>query len=795
MRQTIPFTSWGKGELSPYVRGRVDTLHYYSSAKSLQNMIVRPYGNPVRRPGTKYVGAVKDSTEDVRLIEFVFNTATSYIIEMGNLYLRFYKDNELVTLDLDAIAAWQTATAYSMHDLVKIVDGASVKYYLCTVEHTSAATISGGTYDAWETDTDYTNTGSWWQVETADQVSHNGKNYTCKDTHTSEAKYEPGVGSRWTQAWRVLGSYEENDNWQEFISAEDQTGLWTVEIPTSYTEAQIWDVDYAQKNDVIKFTHQAHDITELRRYSDTIWTFIPAGIIDGPPWGAKNSSWKKRVAPSVSVVSTTGNLVANHDCFTADSAGRFMSVGGFHTDGGSGGQGYVRIISYTNSTTVAIEVMAPISTGTDATSNWAWNAFYEDNYPANVTYHEGRLVLASTPKCPQQVYFSRSFIYNSFNTGDTAAFGFSLELNTEQANKISWLSSGQSLSMGTFGGEFISSSPRDGSLSGLTINSKRQSSWGSTFIKPSSMGSRGYFVQRGLRKLREMFYVFANNNYDASDMTEYSEHITLSGIKEISYQRNQDSLLWSVLINGSMAVLTRAPADDVMAWTPWSTTNGSVKSIRFTPNPDGLTDRGTMIVERTIGGETVKYIESFDNHVLENDTLQEDLYYVDCGVEYTQASAADTDFTGLSHLEGQTVAIFVDGIYQGTDTVEDGEVTNTSGAWLKACVGLPYTSTVQINPINTQTPSPAKGKIRRIHSVALDVYKSLGMEYSSDGTNWFPVSVPEGTATDELFTGIIPNLTFEGILDYTGYIYLRQTKPYPMNLLGIYASVLIAEDK
>jgi len=115
--------------LSPYVRGRVDTLHYYSSAKSLQNMIVRPYGNPVRRPGTKYVGAVKDSTEDVRLIEFVFNTATSYIIEMGNLYLRFYKDNELVTLDLDAIAAWQTATAYSVHDLVKIVDGASVKYY------------------------------------------------------------------------------------------------------------------------------------------------------------------------------------------------------------------------------------------------------------------------------------------------------------------------------------------------------------------------------------------------------------------------------------------------------------------------------------------------------------------------------------------------------------------------------------------------------------------------------------------------------------------------------------------
>jgi hypothetical protein len=71
------------------------------------------------------------------------------------------------------------------------------------------------------------------------------------------------------------------------------------------------------------------------------------------------------------------------------------------------------------------------------------------------------------------------------------------------------------------------------------------------------------------------------------------------------------------------------------------------------------------------------------------------------------------------------------------------------------------------------------------------------MDYSSDGEdeNWFPVGVPEGEDPDAFYTGTIPNLTFEGLLDYTGYIYLRQNKTYPMNLNGIYVRVDIAEGK
>ena len=113
MTRQIAFTSWGKGELSPQVRGRIDIQHYYSSAEQLKNMIVRPYGNLVRCAGTFYCGQVKDSSVDVRLIEFIFNSTASYILEMGPCYFRIWDCNgDLLTLTADDVEDWADETEY-----------------------------------------------------------------------------------------------------------------------------------------------------------------------------------------------------------------------------------------------------------------------------------------------------------------------------------------------------------------------------------------------------------------------------------------------------------------------------------------------------------------------------------------------------------------------------------------------------------------------------------------------------------------------------------------------------------
>ena len=127
-----------------------------------------------------------------------------------------------------------------------------------------------------------------------------------------------------------------------------------------------------------------------------------------------------------------------------------------------------------------------------------------------------------------------------------------------------------------------------------------------------------------------MFYFWDTDNYKTVDMTKYSEHVTLSGIKEMDYQQNPDSTLWCVLNNGKIAIMTRDVDEEVQAWCPLET-EGSYESIAVIPSPDGEFDETWVVVKREINGVQKKYIEYFGNHVVEEDTIQTGLFYVDSG--------------------------------------------------------------------------------------------------------------------------------------------------------------------
>lgn len=86
-------TNFTGGEFTPRLRGRVDFDKYYNSCATLKNMVVHPHGGATRRPGTYFVSEVKDSSKAVRVIPFEFSTEQAYIIEVGDQYMRFYKDN------------------------------------------------------------------------------------------------------------------------------------------------------------------------------------------------------------------------------------------------------------------------------------------------------------------------------------------------------------------------------------------------------------------------------------------------------------------------------------------------------------------------------------------------------------------------------------------------------------------------------------------------------------------------------------------------------------------------------
>jgi len=92
------------GELSPDMEGRTDHEKYFSGCRRLRNMLVRPHGAAFRRPGLRFISEAKHPDKAARLIAFDFDStdSQSYQIEMGDGYLRFFKDGGQILDDEDA---------------------------------------------------------------------------------------------------------------------------------------------------------------------------------------------------------------------------------------------------------------------------------------------------------------------------------------------------------------------------------------------------------------------------------------------------------------------------------------------------------------------------------------------------------------------------------------------------------------------------------------------------------------------------------------------------------------------
>src|SRR5690606_21260381 len=79
--------------LSPLLYGRPEIDKYSIGLKTCLNFVPMVQGPVNRRPGTGFVVEVKDSSAFTRIIRFEFNVEQAYVLEFGNLYVRFMKDH------------------------------------------------------------------------------------------------------------------------------------------------------------------------------------------------------------------------------------------------------------------------------------------------------------------------------------------------------------------------------------------------------------------------------------------------------------------------------------------------------------------------------------------------------------------------------------------------------------------------------------------------------------------------------------------------------------------------------
>lgn len=106
------------GEFSPLLKGRIDSDLYKKGLDTCENYIPILQGPVVRRSGTQFINEVKTSSAKTRLVAFEFSVTQAYIIEFGNQYLRFYRNYGQI--QATPSVAYEISTPYTTADLFEL---------------------------------------------------------------------------------------------------------------------------------------------------------------------------------------------------------------------------------------------------------------------------------------------------------------------------------------------------------------------------------------------------------------------------------------------------------------------------------------------------------------------------------------------------------------------------------------------------------------------------------------------------------------------------------------------------
>jgi hypothetical protein len=574
-------------------------------------------------------------------------------------------------------------------------------------------------------------------------------------------------------------------------------GSLPIDIATPYAESELYELQFAQSADFLFIAHKNHRPAQLTRtsflpvYAHTQWALDDMNNVDGP-YDAQNTDQAKSITPSA----TTGHITLTASGFSwADSdIGRQVRL--FNTTATS--WGYAEVYSIT-STTVAQAAVFSAFSATVAETDFQLGSWYTDNWPASVSFFEQRLGFAGEPNSAQTLHGSETNSFNSFSPTEvdgtviaTNAVNFTIASN--QVNAIRWLGLGTRLMLGASDAIFSARGSLDGDpITIESINVPRITGYGASAVTPVTIGDQFVYITANHQSLRSFRMELSSDAVTPTDLTLLAKHIfgrTLT-VTNMAYQQDRQQVLWCVRSDGVLAAVTYVPEQDVFAWHRHilgGSFNGGdavVESVAVIPAPDGTHDQLWLSVKRTVNSATVRHIEFLEDEWV--DGVDTSMHFIDSApAAYSGAPA--TTFSGLDHLEGETVQVLADGADHPDRTVSSGSIT-LNGSYSDVVAGLGYTS--EIESLNFDPPDPegsSMGKVARVDHVTLRLYQTVGGELGPDASHLDPIITR--TAQDPMDESTPAatedkKVSFEGGFKREKGLLVRQDRPLPFNLLSI----------
>lgn len=793
-------TSFSSGELSPLMKGRTSLSQYANGCSLLQNMVVLPQGGITKRPGTQFIREVKDSADTTILIPFTAGTEQAYVMEVGEGYIRFFRDGGIL-LSTAAVANGTFAT-----DLASWTDGDT---------GTGASTWSAGVMRL--------NGGAGGVAIRTQAVTYVGiSQHTLTFTSaTNTCTYRVGStsgGTEWASGTSSLGvntiNFTPTTAGTIYIqfrnAANNNADVDTVSINTPiyeldnpWTMDQLEEIQFAQSKDTMYLAHNDTALRKLRRFGASNWDLVNVDLVDGPYFPKTHDTYGgvgTGITLDPSGLSGSVTVTASSALFVSTDVGRKIRFRELTTHEWS----ELTITAYTSATQVTANVEKAL-VGHLPSTEWRLGAFSATTgHPACVGFHEQRLVLGNTPYQPQTVWFSRGGDIEIFQPDNDsykdevdATSAMTYTLSSRDTNSVNWISSRNVLFLGTSGSTFIAkASSLDEAITPNNISIKPSVKTASHASLPIETTNATLFIHYHQKKVMELAYNVEQDSMVAVDLNILADHLGETKFKRIVRQEEPYNILWAITETGELKALTYIRDQQVVGWHRHilGGTNVAVKSIAVIPGT-----RETelwMIVSRTINGSTKQYVERL-TQFFRDDIEDVDAVFVDCSLTYDGSSTSA--ITGLDHLEGQTVSAFTDG-YVGvvTSAVTAGAITLQEAA-VKAQVGLSYTAKVTNMPIEMQGPAGTlQGSIIRAWKAFVRFHRSAlaKVGYSTEDSD-----IVENFGDNYVMGGPIPlfsgikEIPFDHGTELEISTYVEQTQPAPLTILVLGTKLLIDDDR
>ena len=572
---------------------------------------------------------------------------------------------------------------------------------------------------------------------------------------------------------------------------------FVVTVTTTYTTAQLMDIQFTQSGDTMILVHEDHAPALLQRTGATTWTKTNLSFDYIPQYDFDDAS---SPTPTSEVQDITFNTFAAGQTFklTLDGVDTddisyssstttmensitdaindlsniiYGELTVAHTTGttyritlsGSNAKDWDEITGRATSTDYAKTISTSTITDGSPRTEDAWSA--TRGWPKTVAFHEGRLWFGGSKSLPITIWGSRVNEYFNFDLGKSRDDqGVDVTLDVDQYDEITAIFSNRHLQVFTASAEYyVPVSP----ITPATMAIRRQSGYGAKNIRPRVIDGATIYIQRTGRSMREFVFEYTEEAYISNTASLLAPELINSPVDMcVSVGTTNEDANYVYIVNGdgTVAVFNTLRSQSVAGWSRW-VTDGEIQSICR------VVDDIYFAVKRTLNGTTGYYLEKANPDA-----------YLDSSVLYTSPGTAT--LTGLSHLDGIECRIRADDSVMNNRTPASGSITIDRVAVDSAEVGVFFQPVIKTMPIEGDLGAGTNldGE-KRIVNCMMYVQDTLGVKvndyeipFRTFGTSVLGQAIPPYTGKKEIYLFGWSK---------TAQVTITQDVPAPLTLLGL----------